>query len=78
MTRFRSMAGVRTFSVLALISAIAIPWAGWWAVGAVIVSVLLGALLVPHNELPHRGRARLLYEAVQRRLDRSSWRPRSF
>jgi hypothetical protein len=78
MTRFRSMAGVRTFSVMALISAIAIPWAGWWAVGAVIVCVLLGALSAPHGELPHRSRARLLLEAVQRRIDRSSWRPRPF
>jgi hypothetical protein len=78
MTRFRSMAGVRAFSVLALISAFAIPWVGWWAVGAVIVFVLLGALSAPHRELPHRSRAKLVYEAIQRRLGRSSWRPRPF
>jgi hypothetical protein len=78
MTRFRSMAAVRTFSVMALISAIAIPWVGWWAVAAVIVCVLLGAWSAPHPEVPHRGRVRLLYEALHRRLVRSSWRPRSF
>jgi hypothetical protein len=78
MTRFRSMAGVRTFSVMAVIAAISIPWMGWWAVAVVIGCVLLGALTAPQRELPHRSRARLIYEAVQRRLDRSSWRPRPF
>jgi hypothetical protein len=69
-----SIGPARAASILAIAAALAIPWYGWLAAGAAVFMVLLGALLAPHQELPHRSRLRLLTEAVRRRFARSPWR----
>jgi hypothetical protein len=74
MNRKRSVTWSRVASVLALVSAVLIPWYGWQAAAGVGVFVLAGALMAPHASLPHRGRLRLLAEAVRRRVVRSPWR----
>ncbi len=76
MKRLAGMAPARIASVLALVAAVAIPWYGWVAAGAAVFLVLLGAVLAPRVEMPHRGRLRLLAGAIQRRFLRSPWRPK--
>ena len=76
--RLDRLTATRIASVLALLAAILIPWYGWIAAGAVAALVLAGALLAPHPHLPHRGRVRMIFEALRRRVVRSPWRMKRF
>lgn len=77
MTNLNRLVGARVLFVLALVSALAIPWAGWAAFAVLVMLVLIGTLVAPPPAShAHRGRLRVLFEAVRRRLVHHPWRPR--
>jgi hypothetical protein len=72
----KNLAVSRAAGLLAILSAPAFVWIGWWQLGVSLGLAVVAALLAPQPV--HRGthgRLRRMREALSRRMHPHSWRP---
>jgi hypothetical protein len=69
----------RFVSLAALAAALSMPWMGWPALTLAVVLALGAAYVSPRpREHAHNRGLRAVWQALQRRIVRHSWRPRPF